>query len=281
MYSLAQSARVMGDAGTPLPTVWQSLADAGIIFRRGELVLIAAGPGTAKSALTLTQALKSMIPSYIFSADSNAYTQLSRGISILMDWDMESSSKEALKKDLSDEVMETMSAIPLRLDYEAAPSIDHMEQQLESYWELFGEYPAIIVVDNVTNVDKMSPTDGDPFSGLEGLMDYLHTMARNTGACVFALHHVNGEYSNGDKPIPLNGIKGQIHRVPEMVLTIWKPEPGVLGVSKVKLRGGEADQSGETWVPLRFEGKMMQITDMDYGVGEIMDERRMYEEIPL
>ena len=97
-------------------------------------------------------------------------------------------------------------------------------------------------------------------------MDYFATMARNTEACVIGLHHVTGPYVDADKPIPLSGVKGQITRVPAMVLTLHRRagelgEPDTLCVSTVKNRGGKSDPSGHTFAELDFRGASMSITD--------------------
>jgi hypothetical protein len=79
------------------------------------------------------------------------------------------------------------------------------------------------------------------------------------------LHHVTGGYNDADRPIPLSGVKGQIARVPEMVLTLHKQTdvcgPDLLCVSTVKNRGGKADPSGSEYVSLTFNGDTMQIKD--------------------
>lgn len=230
-------------------------------------MLIAAGPGTAKSALTLALTLQSGVPSMIFSADSDAFTQMTRSISMLADIPLTQSTEMVLHETTPQEIEEMMSNVPLRIDYESSPSPEDIEETLEAYWELYGEYPTLIVIDNITNVSNVTSEDSDPFSGLEGLMDYLHGMARGTAACVIGLHHVNGEYNNGDKPIPLGGVKGQIGRVPEMILTLHK-KPGItddimiLCVSGVKIRGGKPDATGMTWAELEFIGGKMTIRDV-------------------
>lgn len=272
--------------------MWKALEEIGAIFRRGQLVLIAAGPGTGKSVLTLTQSLKSMVPSLMFSADSDAFTQLSRSIAILDEVSVESAAQMILGSVIPEATESQLSAVPLRIDYEASPSPGDMEELLEAYCELYGEYPGIVVVDNITNVRSDMGEDGDPFSGLEGLMDYLHGMARGTGACVIGLHHVTGDYNNGDKPIPLNGVKGQITRVPEMVLTLFRKAlddmSTILCVSVVKNRGGKQDPTGQTYAELQFTGSTVSVIDMpvpDYNEHAIQisledQERRMHENVP-
>lgn len=235
------------------------------MFRRGQLVLIAAGPGTAKSALTLALTIQSGVPSMIFSADSDAFTQMTRAISIITDIPLAETTEMVLHNAIPGEINRQMSAVPLRIDYETSPGPDDIEEILEAYWELFGEYPTIVVVDNITNVSGVGGDDDDYSTGLEGLMDYLHGMARATAACVIGLHHVTGPYNDGDKPIPLGGVKGQIARVPEMVLTLHKrpldDETSILCVSGVKVRGGKSDATGMTWAELEFVGSRMSFRD--------------------
>ena len=279
MITLAQSVRVRGTAGEPIPTVWQSLEDQGIIFRRGQLVLIAAGPGTGKSVVALTLSLQSAVPSLMFSADSDAFTQLSRAIAQMCNIPLNIAEEMVIAENIPGEVR----GIPLRIDYAASPSTEDIHDILMAYWEVYGFYPSVVIVDNLTNVVSEMTDNGDPFSGLEGLMDFLHGMARETAACVIVLHHVTGDYNNGDKPIPLNGVKGQITRVPEMVLTIHR-KPGfvedhwILCVSPVKNRGGRPDPTGHNYAELHFVGGFMSVSDLAPQAQEQIEEWAHYEQ---
>lgn len=248
-----------------MPTVFKALEEKGTRFIRGQLVLVAAAPGGGKSAFVLTKALLSRVPTMYFSADSDAFTQLVRSISIVTGKTLMESTEMVLGNRVS-EYQESLEGVPIRFNYSASPSLDEMELAIASYEEVYGDYPELIVVDNVTNVRDASGGEDDPFSGLESLMDYLHDMARKTGACVVGLHHVTGAYNDSAKPVPLSGIKGQIARVPEMVLTLhrkpgdaWNPE--TLCVSTVKNRSGKADASGYEFAELMFEGESLGISD--------------------
>ncbi|AXH50746.1 DnaB-like dsDNA helicase [Mycobacterium phage Sham4] len=262
MYTARQSLYIRGSAGDPLPVVWESLSNTP--YRRGQLVLICAGPGTGKSAFVLAYALKSKIPCLYFSADSDAFTQLTRSVSIISGWTLERAA-QAVRSESLGQLGEALDDLPIRFNYKASPSLDEIENALAAYDALYEDFPHLIVVDNITNVRTDSEGGDDPFSGLESLMDYLHEMGRETGACVIGLHHVKGDYNDADKPIPLSGIKGQIGRVPEMVQTLHRVSdgfgPDMLNVSTVKNRGGKSDASGKDFVSLQFVGDTMQITD--------------------
>ncbi len=222
-----------------------------------------AGPGTGKSALILTYALKANVPTLYFSADSDAFTQTSRSVSVLTGWTLDKSSELVRSGDLNG-ATSVMDGIPIRFVYDASPTLDTIGDSLKAYFQLYGDYPVLVVIDNITNVVTAS-SEEDPFSGLEMLMDVLHKLARDTGACVIGLHHVTGDYNNGNIPIPLNGVKGQITRVPELVLTMFRTSSefgvGLLNISTVKNRAGRQDPSGRSYVSLTFDGNTMQIKD--------------------
>ena len=260
MYTPLQSLWIKGSAGDPLPTVFPSLPP----FLRGQLCLICAGPGTGKSALILTYALRAKVPTLYMSADSDAFTQLSRSVSILTGWGLDKASRMVRDEDLNG-ATPALADIPIRCNYQASPSLDQVESSMLAYDEVYGDFPALVVVDNVTNVRTGGDNEDDPFAGLESLMDYLHDMARQTSACVVGLHHVTGPNNDGDKPIPLSGVKGQIGRVPEMILTLHRVGSqfgvGSLNVSTVKNRAGVADPSGKDFVSLEFDGPTMSIKD--------------------
>ncbi len=239
--------------------------EKGTRFLRGQFALICAGPGVGKSAFILNYALKAKVPALYFSADSDAFTQLSRSLSVLTGWDMGKTTRLVREGSLGG-AEKALEDIPIRFTYDASPDLDRLRIVLLAYWELQGDYPELVVVDNITNVRTGGvENDENPFAGLESLTDYLHGMARDTGAFIAGLHHVTGKYNDACEPIPLSGVKGQIARVPEMVLTLHKINeefgPSSLRVSTVKNRAGKADPSGFDWVGLDFWGDTMQIKD--------------------
>lgn len=265
MYSLLQSRRIRGSAGEVLDVKFPSLDANEIKFVRGQLVLVAAGPGTGKSVFALNLALAAESPCLYFSADSDSFTQVTRSIAITKQMTVEDAKARVLEEGrLPKEIEDGISKLQIRFDYLASPSLDDIELRMDSYQEVYGEYPELVIIDNITNV-RSDNSDDDPFSGLETLLDYLHTMARDTEACIVCLHHVTGPFNDGDKPIPLSGIKGQVGRVPEMVLTMYRNSAfngaDYLCVCAVKNRGGRADPTGHNVTQLVFDGPKVTITD--------------------
>lgn len=265
MLTLAQSAAVKGSAGEPLPTVWKSLEERGTRFLRGQLALVAAGPGTGKSAFVLNYTLRSGVSCLYFSADSDAFVQLTRALAVMGGLNMAEAGEAVLNNDTG-KINSIIGESPVRFSYNPSPTLAHIETQVQAYEELYGDYPELIVIDNAMDV-VMEGSDIDQAQSLDALMAWLHDMARTTEACVIVLHHVTGPFNDANKPIPLSGVKGQIGRVPELILTLHKQaadyegQPDDLCVSTVKNRGQRADPSGESYALLTFDGYRMSIED--------------------
>lgn len=264
MFTIGQSRRVRGAAGQPLPAPFRALHDLGFTFRRGGFVLIVAGPGTGKSAFALAAGLKMGVPGLVFSADSDAFEQSARAFCMQTGQDRKVGERFALDKLAPEEedMIEAVLNVPIRFNYDSAPTLDVIRRNMDAFEELYGEYPHFTLIDNVTNVQNGTADNAEnPFGGLESFMEYLNSLARNTQSCVIGLHHTLGQFNDGQRPIPMSGVKGQITRVPPQVLTLFRPTQDQLGVSVVKNRGGRADASGGRYAMLEFEGSTMTIRD--------------------
>jgi hypothetical protein len=266
LFSLLQARRAGASDGEPIPQPFASLTKLGVRLLRGQTSLVTGAAGTGKSATALTVALKAGVSVLYLSADSDPYVQTARTISILTGATMEESGAWARTGAWPEEVEEALrSNIFFRWDFTASPTLDDVESAVECYYEIYGEFPFLVIVDNVTNVRGASQANQeDPFSGLESLMDYLSSMARETGAHVLGLHHATAGYNDSNKPIPLSGVKGQISRVPAMILTLHKAGERLLGVSLVKNRNGRAAADGSLMVELECDLSRMEIHDPPY-----------------
>lgn len=151
----------------------------------------------------------------------------------------------------------------VRYDFKSSPSPDDVEDELKAYAMAYGMWPRLIVVDNISNLDMgAGATDT---AALEAACDFLHDVARETSSAVIALHHVLGPYNDGNVPVPLSGLRGQIGRVPEVVLTLhnasdpMNPDQQIIGVNAVKVRGGKGDPSAVRTIKLEYIPERMQL----------------------
>jgi predicted ATP-dependent serine protease len=222
----------------PLPVVNSVLAGAGLSLRRGQFSLLAGAPGTGKSVVATNLAVFTKVPVLFFSADSDEWTVRTRACAILS-----GSLLDDVEKNLHDEAWESFYADTLRaadhIDfcYQTDIDIDFLVLRLQAHAEMRGDYPHLVVVDNLANtiVDQ-----DNEFAELRAICRELQRIARTTGAHIIAAHHVVGTKENGDSPVALADVMGKISKIPEVVLGLSHNGENSVILSVPKNRGGKA-----------------------------------------
>lgn len=258
MQRITQARAKNKAAGEPIFMPFKDMKSKGTLIRRGTLTLVAAGPGTGKSALVqaITQrgddhGNKNRV--FYFSADSSPWDLFTRAAAIEtgrtiddIEREVETDGAARLNKVVDSATRHIMT------DFRSDPDDLYITGQLEAYAELHGQYPEVIVMDNLKNLELGNGED--EFRALEDASVFLHDIAKDTNAAVIALHHVTGSLEDGFSQIPLSGVRGKVSKTPSLVLTLWKRMLGdgkpLLNVSVVKQRAGKADASGNLYHPL-------------------------------
>lgn len=257
MWVLQRAREFNSNTGLPLPTVFERLQTLGVDFRAGQVHLIAAAPGIGKSIFALTLAVRAEVPTIYFSADSDASTQYARAAAMITGDPLAIVNEALQKKNVGRYDIALNAARHIRFVFDSAPSLDDVNDHVMSYGWAFGQWPKLIIVDNVSNVF----TESEGFQGLEEVMDWLHQLARKTGACVIGLHHVTGEYESGDNPVPLSGLRGKISKLPVLILTLNRifGDADHMNVAIVKNRAGIASANGSWGQPIGIDLSRMWI----------------------
>lgn len=253
MLRVSQARQQNAQAGEPILTPFGVFTSSKLFIRRSGLTLVAAGPGTGKSALV--QALvqrgddKGNVNSAIyFSADSSAWDLYTRSAAIATGRTMDDIEEEIKLhgSDRLDAIVDPATS-HMWMSYRSDPTDEYVVEQVQAYSTVYGVYPDIIVVDNLKNLE-VGDYDGE-FQLLEEASVFLHDLAKDTGAAVIALHHVRGDLEDGYSQIPLSGVRGKVSKTPQTILTLHKGMTS-LNVSIVKNRGGRADATGSFYAPL-------------------------------
>ena len=264
MQTLKIAMKANKDRGLPLPPVFKGLGDVGALFRRGQTSLICAAPGGGKSAIATHLALFQdysgdghMVPTMYFSADSDESTLGDRATAAIVGKDTYT-VHDLLKNDHEPTWHAQEEATNhVWMNFDSSPSIDNIYNEVDAYCYSTGDYPHYIVIDNIMNVRAAESGSGMGGENLYAAMEAFHTLARLTGAHVMVLHHVTGEFTNGDVVIPRSGIMGKIDKVPRLILTLYKAGEGLMGISVVKNSNGPQDPKGidvqiqVPWMPAR------------------------------
>ncbi len=258
MLSLTQAARQKGQAGKKLPDVWSSWAQNKVAFRRGQLHLIVAAPGVGKSVLTLSYALQAKVPTLYISMDTDPFTTSVRAVSALTQTTMEQAEQGLNGEfDFATQAL-TDAGKSMRFAFPASPNTADLFSHIYAYGEAEGNWPELIVIDNLANI----AFESDEFGEMRTMMADLQTMASRTKAAVVVLHHSTGQYEDGHTPIPQSGVNGKVSKFPSVVLTLSLGGEGELYVAVVKNRFGPADPSGyKIRAKLAVDYARMQVRD--------------------
>jgi predicted ATP-dependent serine protease len=253
--------RAVGKAdigGEPIPTVFNTFTENNIVLRRSEVSMIAGTPGAGKSTLALALALRAQVPTLYVSADTNAHTMAMRLYSMITGKSQRESEQVLTENpEVARGALGTTSHI--FWSFESSPNLNDLDEEVSAFEEIWGESPALIVVDNLMDV---AMDGGEEFSGMRSAMKELKFLARDTNACVLVLHHTKESY-NGDPCPPRSAVQGMVNQLPALILTVGQTQHGMLGVAAVKNRYGKADPSGNSPVWLQFNGEFMFISDTD------------------
>ena len=240
----------------------EGLLNEGVEIRKGQVTMFAAPPGAGKSALVHAllhhgAGRQKKNTTLYFSADSGSEVMYERAGALSARLDM-TTIRQMIEAGNTGQVDAAITARESHItwDFTSSPSQEHVLMALEAYLELHGEFPEVIVMDNLK--DLADDQDADEFRALEDAVMFLKDLARDTGAAVLTLHHVGGAFEDSTQAIPLSGLRGKVSKTPALIFTMHRPSDDELRVSVVKNRSGKADASGRFWVPVGINLSRME-----------------------
>lgn len=223
----------------------------------GQLGLVAAAPGVGKSAFALAIALDTGMRTLYESPDTDDWTMTVRALAHNSGHPQDY-VRACLQGGHLDQVdLALWEARDVQFSFDSYTTAEIKDDVL-AYATVQGQYPELIIVDNLRNIAR----GDDNLSAQQAAMDDLHALAQLTGAHVLALHHVTGQYADGDRPVPLGGIENKVTQLPAQVLTLFRKDL-YTHICVVKNRQGRADPSANMQVRVRFDGERMTFQDTE------------------
>lgn len=257
MKSLGSAVRARGHLADELPMPWPSFRPLRVSLRRGQASLLASAPGGGKSTVALCYAIYANLPTLFISADTDLTTMAIRTASAVLGW-----QQEMVERYMSDpRVVEAIeSTAHIRWADENQPTVSDIYDEVKAYAEVFGEFPTLIVVDNL--IDCQAERGGDKdWAGTRAVVDGLKRLARESQAHVLILAHATGRYEDGDEPIPLGGLEWKPGKNVELVLTMHHGDGQELRICPVKNRMGKASAKAGLYVPLYADMDRVSVHD--------------------
>lgn len=202
--------------------------------------MIVAAPGVGKSIFANAYAVMSGARTLYLSMDTDPFTTSVRLVAMVAEVPM-GEAERALNagEAWSGDALAGLDHVSLA--FPSNPDADEVGYRLHAYREAFGEFPELLVLDNLQNIG----VGEDEFGGQVSLLRDLQAIAVQTQTSIMVLHHATGEHDNGDEPLPQSGIRGKLSKFPALILTLYRANFGShMGVSVVKNRFGPADPAG-------------------------------------
>jgi molybdopterin-guanine dinucleotide biosynthesis protein len=224
----------------PLPDFMAEVVRRGGALRSGHMSMIAGISNSGKSAFIEAIAAMANVDTLYFSADQDAWTSITRLGGILTGHTVNSVA-HALSEGgpAKDHIEMELEDSRLHFVFDSNPSLEDVGLELDAYVDTWDEYPRLIVVDNLVNIDASGEHQSDLWITSE-----LHGLARKTKSHVCVLTHAKeGPTAKAPHMPPSKAdIYNQLQRYPDMILTIgFDGDTNEFRVAVVKTREAKAD----------------------------------------
>lgn len=262
MYRAHATVLKPNNVAPTLPNNWPSFSARHVEWRKGEVTFIAGEPGSGKSSLALALAVRAAVPTLYLTADTTRDTVNVRLVSMLTGVDQHR-IEEIMQNDPAWASQVLSQASHITFDDNSSPTVQWIEDLLDAYGELWGNYPELIVLDNASDVVGQGESE---MQWLAALPRIARDWAQKCQSAMVVLHHTREQQHHGICQ-PLSHLRGKIGAAPSLVLTLNSHHtPGLMAVSPVKHRHGKPDKDGTDPIWLTYDPASMSIGELGGGV---------------
>lgn len=241
--------------GPALPRIpdLQALYDAGCTPRRNEMIMIAGRPGHQKSGFALWLAEQWRLRTLYFSADMSPF-QASVRLACMQTGRTLPQMEKGLELGSVD-INSVLADSKISFSFRKPISFQgHIEHELEAYVELWGEFPELMVFDNLMDFEAGE----SDYAAQMAILQDLDAMKSDVGSTVMVLHHATDKgplaKEHPELPPPRSEIKGGLGEKPELTLGVaLNPLNLTYNVAVLKQRMGPSDPSASKFITLQAE----------------------------
>lgn len=210
--------------------------------------MVAGIPGSGKSAFVEALAAHTNTPTLYFSADQDAWISTTRLIATLTGEDVNTVGLN-LSQDPS-QYEGVLSRSNIQFCFDSEPSVEDLHEELDAYVETWDEYPQVIVVDTLANIEGSGEKQDDQY-----IIGKLHSMARTTRACVFLVVHASeANAKDPSRPVPRKELINKVASLPDLIYMVaYAPDEKNFYVAVGKTRDGHDDKRSENPIPIKAD----------------------------
>lgn len=191
-----------------------------------------------KTGLVLYLVLRWNLPCLYFSADAEDFEIVERsGAAISGD------TMDEVRRDPEKYIPFLNEASNVRFIYDDSPTYLDVELEIAAYAEVYGEFPKVIVIDNLMNVVGEQENE---WGSMRDTARVIHRLTRITKAALIVLHHMADDRADPTTPASRSKLQGKVGQLPKAIWSLAL-DGDQLKVAPVKNRWGLGDASGATF----------------------------------
>lgn len=245
------------EKGAPLPEI-PELATLHhgkfrVVFRRGQMTIIGGRSGAWKSGLMLFMAKKWNLPTIYVSADMEEDTALTREAAFVTHESTETIAHN-IKHGGEAYYAERVDDSNIHWSFDPNPTLASIEMEIAAFVEMYDEYPAVIVIDNL--MDCVWEGGENEYAGMKELLLEFKRLARETGAAVFVLHHMSEsedrKTAERNEPAPRSQILGKVSQTANRMLSVALDGTEYM-IAVVKQRNAPDDKHAKEFLRFRAD----------------------------
>lgn len=260
MQTLERAVLRQDSVGRKLTLPWHHMNEH-ISLRTKELVMMAGAPGGGKSTVAVNMAMQMEVPMLYLAQDSPA-SVLSRMTALATSQETRKTFRAIADGSQRTVIAEEMADVRPTLVFErGAMLLEGIKERVEALQEWLGEFPSVVVVDNLIDMIIPGQTHGDN-SFYTTALPYLKQMANEYNLTVLALHHVtrgggrDNPHGRGRAGIALNDLLFAGEREARHVWGVFNDGNDHVFLQILKQQDGPADPDGNMKLSLRWYPKL-------------------------
>lgn len=217
--------------------------------------MFASAPGVGKSVVALWIARKLKLPTLYISADTSAHSMGVR-LACMVTGETVAAVDRMMEVEPTFYEQRVHEDCPHILwDWNTSPDIKDIKCQIESFAALVGDYPHLMIVDNLRNIySEEADTQAQQHA-----CESLKTIAAETGSAVLLLHHTVGRCEDGTVTPTLADLEQKVGKMPALVVSLSYGKLGDLRLAVLKNRYGSANAAGRLTTFLPINTSIMRV----------------------
>lgn len=276
---LAFSAGTRSVTAHPMPHIpeLQDVYALGWTPRQGEVIMVVGQPGAQKSGFAMFLSSRWGLPTLYFCADMGDYVASERDACIrsgLLSTEVREIRKQGGEplRQLEDQ----LAGSNFHFVSNPEPSLDDIDDAIDSFVEMYNAYPPVIVIDNLMDV---APINENEHASTKALVLEFKKLARRTQSVVMVIHH-NREEGDPTLPSATDKIAGRLSQTAETIVAVALDQT-IFRVAIVKQRQGKADKTGKTYAELIADPPRTAFRPKSFYESSFNASHQTYEQPPL